>query len=42
MGRTFATMGGDWDLDQSRHGEVARIARVTNLLTEDNPAVHLP
>ena len=37
MGRTFAAMGGvDWDLEQSRLGEVARAAMVTDLLTEDN------
>ena len=42
MGRTFGAMGGvDWDLEQSRLGEVARAAMVTNLLTEDNlPSYH--
>ena len=33
--------GQDWDLDQSRLSEVARIAMITNLLTEDNlPSYH--
>jgi acyl-[acyl-carrier-protein] desaturase len=41
-GRNFgATAGQDWDPDQSRLSEVARIAMITNLLTEDNlPSYH--
>ncbi|WP_460726841.1 acyl-ACP desaturase [Nocardia heshunensis] len=41
-GRNFAAMGGnDWEPGQSRLGEVARAAMVTNLLTEDNlPSYH--
>ncbi|MFE3189622.1 acyl-ACP desaturase [Nocardia sp. NPDC059240] len=41
-GRNFAAMGGiDWEPEQSRLGEVARAAMVTNLLTEDNlPSYH--
>ncbi|WP_230329496.1 acyl-ACP desaturase [Nocardia aurantiaca] len=41
-GRNFAAMGGiDWAPGQSRLGEVARAAMVTNLLTEDNlPSYH--
>ncbi|WP_109525906.1 MULTISPECIES: acyl-ACP desaturase [Nocardia] len=41
-GRNFAAMGGrDWDPDQSRLSEVAKVAMITNLLTEDNlPSYH--
>ncbi|MEC3914614.1 acyl-ACP desaturase [Nocardia sp. CDC160] len=41
-GRNFAAMGGiDWEPEQSRLGEVARAAMITNLLTEDNlPSYH--
>ena len=41
-GRNFAEMGGvDWDPDQSRLSELAKIAMITNLLTEDNlPSYH--
>ncbi|NUS93304.1 MAG: acyl-ACP desaturase [Nocardia sp.] len=41
-GRNFAAMGGtDWDPEQSRLSEVAKVAMVTNLLTEDNlPSYH--
>ncbi|QLY28551.1 acyl-ACP desaturase [Nocardia huaxiensis] len=41
-GRNFAQLGGvDWDPEQSRLGEVAKAALVTNLLTEDNlPSYH--
>ena len=41
-GRNFAEMGGvDWDPDQSRLSELARVAMITNLLTEDNlPSYH--
>ncbi|MCP2277835.1 acyl-ACP desaturase [Nocardia amikacinitolerans] len=41
-GRNFAAMGGeDWDPGQSRLSEVARVAMITNLLTEDNlPSYH--
>ncbi|WP_407939337.1 acyl-ACP desaturase [Nocardia terrae] len=41
-GRNFAVMGGtDWEPGQSRLGEVARAAMITNLLTEDNlPSYH--
>jgi acyl-[acyl-carrier-protein] desaturase len=41
-GRDFGTAGGqDWHPDQSRLSEVARIAMITNLLTEDNlPSYH--
>ncbi|WP_062989567.1 acyl-ACP desaturase [Nocardia anaemiae] len=41
-GRNFAAMGGlDWAPEQSKLSEVARIAMVTNLLTEDNlPSYH--
>ncbi|WP_420749918.1 acyl-ACP desaturase [Rhodococcus sp. O3] len=41
-GRNFAAMGGeDWDPEQSRLGEVAKAAMITNLLTEDNlPSYH--
>ncbi|MEU0545459.1 acyl-ACP desaturase [Nocardia sp. NPDC005978] len=42
QGRNFAAMGGqDWDPSQSALSEVAKIAMVTNLLTEDNlPSYH--
>src|SRR5437763_14798200 len=41
-GRNFAAMDGvDWDPSQSRLSEVARVAMITNLLTEDNlPSYH--
>jgi len=41
-GRNFADLGGiDWEPGQSRLSEVARVAMVTNLLTEDNlPSYH--
>ncbi|MEU6563790.1 acyl-ACP desaturase [Nocardia nova] len=41
-GRNFAALGGiDWDPAQSRLGDVARAAMITNLLTEDNlPSYH--
>jgi len=41
-GQNFAAAGGtDWTVEQSRLGEVARAAMVTNLLTEDNlPSYH--
>ncbi|NNH71366.1 acyl-ACP desaturase [Nocardia uniformis] len=41
-GSNFAAMGGiDWDPTQSRLSEVARVAMITNLLTEDNlPSYH--
>ncbi|WP_328407077.1 acyl-ACP desaturase [Nocardia sp. NBC_00403] len=41
-GRNFAAMGGDdWDPEQSRLSEVAKVAMITNLLTEDNlPSYH--
>jgi acyl-[acyl-carrier-protein] desaturase len=41
-GRNFAAAGGqDWDPDQSRLSELARVALITNLLTEDNlPSYH--
>jgi len=41
-GRNFAALGGtDWESDQSKLGEVARAAMITNLLTEDNlPSYH--
>ncbi|MGW0045355.1 acyl-ACP desaturase [Rhodococcus sp. NPDC003348] len=41
-GRNFAPMGGDdWEPGQSRLTEVAKVAMVTNLLTEDNlPSYH--
>ncbi|NNH70289.1 acyl-ACP desaturase [Nocardia uniformis] len=41
-GRNFAAMGGqDWDPSQSGLSEVAKVAMVTNLLTEDNlPSYH--
>ncbi|MGV9413328.1 acyl-ACP desaturase [Nocardia sp. NPDC003693] len=42
QGSNFAAMGGqDWDPSQSALSEVAKIAMVTNLLTEDNlPSYH--
>lgn len=41
-GRNFAALGGeDWDPEQSQLSEVAKVAMVTNLLTEDNlPSYH--
>ncbi|MRH92866.1 acyl-ACP desaturase [Nocardia sp. SYP-A9097] len=41
-GRNFAAMDGiDWDPEQSRLSEVAKVAMITNLLTEDNlPSYH--
>ncbi|MCP2288163.1 acyl-ACP desaturase [Nocardia amikacinitolerans] len=41
-GRNFAAMGGeDWEPGQSRLSEVAKVAMITNLLTEDNlPSYH--
>ncbi|MFW0791890.1 acyl-ACP desaturase [Gordonia sp. CPCC 205333] len=41
-GRDYAAMGGeDWDIEQSQLSEVARVAMITNLLTEDNlPSYH--
>ncbi|MCX4097287.1 acyl-ACP desaturase [Nocardia sp. alder85J] len=41
-GRNFAAMGGvDWEPSQSRLSEIAKVAMITNLLTEDNlPAYH--
>jgi acyl-[acyl-carrier-protein] desaturase len=41
-GSDYGALGGhDWSLDESRLSEVARIAMVTNLLTEDNlPSYH--
>jgi acyl-[acyl-carrier-protein] desaturase len=41
-GSDFRQLGGhDWSLDESRLSEIARIAMVTNLLTEDNlPSYH--
>nr|WP_232541773.1 acyl-ACP desaturase [Nocardia bovistercoris] len=41
-GRNFAAMGGaDWAPEQSRLSEIARVAMITNLLTEDNlPSYH--
>jgi acyl-[acyl-carrier-protein] desaturase len=41
-GSNYAPLGGpDWDTEQSRLSDVARIAMVTNLLTEDNlPSYH--
>ncbi len=41
-GADFGALGGrDWDVEQSTLGEVARVAMVTNLLTEDNlPSYH--
>ncbi|WP_280260865.1 acyl-ACP desaturase [Nocardia abscessus] len=42
QGRNFAALGGmDWALEQSKLSEVARVAMITNLLTEDNlPSYH--
>lgn len=42
QGRDYAAMGGeDWDIEQSQLSEVARVAMITNLLTEDNlPSYH--
>ncbi|MFB8273947.1 acyl-ACP desaturase [Nocardia colli] len=41
-GRNFAAMGGqDWAPEQSKLSEVAKVAMITNLLTEDNlPSYH--
>ncbi|WP_327151149.1 acyl-ACP desaturase [Nocardia sp. NBC_01329] len=41
-GRNYAAMGGtDWEPEHSRLSEVAKVAMVTNLLTEDNlPSYH--
>ena len=41
-GRNFASLGGtDWEAGQSELSEVAKVAMVTNLLTEDNlPSYH--
>ncbi|GGK89847.1 acyl-ACP desaturase [Nocardia jinanensis] len=41
-GRNFSALGGiDWEPGQSRLSEVARVAMITNLLTEDNlPSYH--
>ncbi|MEV0293468.1 acyl-ACP desaturase [Nocardia sp. NPDC050710] len=41
-GRNFAAMGGqDWDPEQSKLSEIAKVAMITNLLTEDNlPSYH--
>ena len=41
-GRNFAAMGGvDWAPEQSALSEIARVAMITNLLTEDNlPSYH--
>ena len=41
-GKNFYALGGqDWDPEQSKLSEVARIAMITNLLTEDNlPSYH--
>ncbi len=41
-GRNCASLGGqEWDTEQSRLSDVARVAMVTNLLTEDNlPSYH--
>ncbi|MEC3917249.1 acyl-ACP desaturase [Nocardia sp. CDC160] len=41
-GRNFEAMGGiDWSPEQSRLSEVAKVAMITNLLTEDNlPSYH--
>ncbi|OBG47671.1 acyl-ACP desaturase [Mycolicibacterium fortuitum] len=42
QGRNYMTLGGqDWDPAQSRLSETARVALLTNLLTEDNlPSYH--
>ena len=41
-GKNFYALGGqDWDPEQSKLSEVARVAMITNLLTEDNlPSYH--
>ncbi|BBY56815.1 acyl-ACP desaturase [Mycobacterium koreense] len=41
-GRNYAALGGvDWEPEQSELSEVARVAMITNLLTEDNlPSYH--
>ncbi|WP_054815628.1 acyl-ACP desaturase [Nocardia arizonensis] len=41
-GRNFAAMGGeDWAPEQSKLSEIAKVAMITNLLTEDNlPSYH--
>ncbi|EIC61748.1 acyl-[acyl-carrier protein] desaturase DesA1, partial [Mycobacteroides abscessus M94] len=41
-GKNYKALGGqDWDPEQCKLSEVARVAMVTNLLTEDNlPAYH--
>ncbi|MGH3956095.1 acyl-ACP desaturase [Mycobacteroides salmoniphilum] len=41
-GKNYRTLGGqDWDPEQSKLSEVARVAMITNLLTEDNlPSYH--
>ena len=41
-GKNYYALGGqDWDIEQSKLSEVARVAMVQNLLTEDNlPAYH--
>jgi acyl-[acyl-carrier-protein] desaturase len=41
-GRNFSALGGqDWDPQQSKLSELARVAMITNLLTEDNlPSYH--
>ena len=41
-GSNFAALAGrDWDPEQSRLSELARVAMITNLLTEDNlPSYH--
>ncbi|NKY86421.1 acyl-ACP desaturase [Nocardia veterana] len=42
QGRNFAALGGvDWAPEQSKLSEVAKVAMITNLLTEDNlPSYH--
>ena len=36
-GKNYYALGGqDWDIEQSKLSEVARVAMLTNLLTEDN------
>src|SRR5690242_15567525 len=41
-GKNYYALGGqDWDIEQSKLSEVARVAMLTNLLTEDNlPSYH--
>src|SRR3569833_639121 len=41
-GKNYYALGGkDWDPEESKLSEVARVAMLTNLLTEDNlPAYH--